>query len=184
LPQRGTPQSPGQLHTVSPPVQQPSPQTDGQSDGQVQAVSVPQHEPLPHTSAWQSAGQVHVLSLAPQQPSPHRSTPTQRPAEHRPPLAQGSVGTHDAVLNVCAHPPDVALHVSSVQGLPSSQFGAAPPTHTREAQWSAVVHGLPSSQPAVFAANTQPSTRSQWSSVQTFPSLQTTGVPWQTPLWQ
>jgi hypothetical protein len=184
LPHCATPQSAGQLHTVSPPVQQPSPQTDGQSDGQLQAVSLAQHAPLPHTSPWQSAGQVHVLSVAPQQPSPHRSMPTQRPAEQRPPLAQGPVGTHGAVLNACTHPPAAALHVSSVQGFPSSQLGGGPPTHTREAQWSAVVHGLPSSQAAVLATNTQPCTGSQWSSVQTFPSLQTTGVPWQTPLWQ
>ncbi|MBM4345572.1 MAG: hypothetical protein FJ100_19545 [Deltaproteobacteria bacterium] len=41
------------------------------------------------------------------------------------------------------HPP---LHVSSVQALPSLQFGAAPPLQDPPAQASPVVHGLPSSQ--------------------------------------
>ena len=59
---------------------------------------------------------------------------------------------------------------SSVQTLPSSQFGGGPPTHTPAEQASPVVHALPSLHGAVFGTKTQ---TPPWheSSVQGLPSL-------------
>ncbi|MNC92291.1 hypothetical protein D3C83_86870 [compost metagenome] len=54
-------------------------------------------------------------------------------------------------------PPSVSgSQESSVQALPSLQFGAAPPTQTSSAQVSLVVHSLPSSQGPVLGVWPQP----------------------------
>src|SRR5436309_2422123 len=100
--------------------------------------------------------------------------------------------------------PRVVLQRSSVQGLPSLQFGGGPPTQTPPEQVSFVVHalwsshgpgtgeppwqrpllhvvftlqGLPSSQLAVLFGWTQPRLKSHESSVQGFPSSQLGGGP-------
>jgi hypothetical protein len=48
--------------------------------------------------------------------------------------------------------PFAGSQLSSVQGLPSSQFGAEPPTHEPPEQASLVVQALLSSQGTVFGA--------------------------------
>jgi hypothetical protein len=56
---------------------------------------------------------------------------------------------HPAVLSSCVQPTS-GSHASSVQTLPSLQFGGGPPMHASAAQVSLVVHALPSSQEAVL----------------------------------
>ena len=73
--------------------------------------------------------------------------------------------------------PVAGLQLSSVQTLPSSQFGGAPPTHDPSAQVSAVVHALPSLHGAVLFVLTQPLAGLQLSSVQPLPSSQLGGAP-------
>jgi hypothetical protein len=74
------------------------------------------------------------------------------------------------------------LHVSSVQGLLSSQTKVPapgwqrPPPHV-----SPVVQGFPSSHGAVFGMAKQPEVGLQASSVQMLPSLHTIGVPLHSP---
>jgi len=88
---------------------------------------------------------------------------------------------HGAVLLLCAHPV-TGLQESSVHGLPSSQFGPAPPTHTPPKQASPVVHALPSSQEAVLLAWVQPVAGLHESSVHGLPSSQLgPAPPTQTP---
>jgi hypothetical protein len=72
--------------------------------------------------------------------------------------------------------PTAGAHESTVHGLLSLQFGAAPPTHALFAHRSAVVQALPSSQLAVFALLAQPVAGTQVSSVQGLLSSQTRGV--------
>src|SRR5205823_14162967 len=77
------------------------------------------------------------------------------------------------------------LQVSSVQGLPSSQLGAAPPTHRPPLQASLVVQALPSLQGGVLLPWRQPVVGSQLSSVQRLLSLQlSAGPPAQLPWLQ
>src|SRR2546422_399985 len=83
---------------------------------------------------------------------------------------------HGAVLVRCRQPTD-ALQESLVQRLPSSQFGAGPPTQPPPPHVSLVVQRLPSLQGALFAGNTHPWDGLQESSVHGFPSLQTGAVP-------
>jgi hypothetical protein len=86
-----------------------------------------------------------------------------------------------AVLAALAQPV-AATQLSSVHGLPSLQFGAAPPTQTLAAHLSLVVHALPSSQLAVLAVLTQPVAATQLSSVHGLLSLQFgAGPPTQAP---
>jgi len=74
------------------------------------------------------------------------------------------------------------LQLSSVQGLLSLQSGAGPPTHVPPAHASDVVHALPSSQPAVLSALTQPVDGLHESSVHGLLSLQSgAGPPTQAP---
>lgn len=93
------------------------------------------------------------------------------------PLLHVSVGVHwlpslhGAVLLVCTQP-IVGWHESSVYELPSSQLGAAPPTHAPPEQVSPVVHASPSLQGAVLAACQQPVAGEQPSVVQTLLSSQ------------
>jgi hypothetical protein len=70
-------------------------------------------------------------------------------------------------------------HVEAVHGLPSSQFGGGPPTHTPRMQESPVVHRLPSSHEAPVGSATcwQPRMASQLSVVQEFLSSQSRGGP-------
>ena len=103
------------------------------------------------------------------------------PPTHAPPLqvsfvVQALPSLHALVLFVCLQPV-AGSHASSVQGLPSSQFGATLPTHAPSAQTSTVVQALPSLQGAVLFTFSQPVAGLQLSSVQTFPSLQSGGAP-------
>jgi hypothetical protein len=81
------------------------------------------------------------------------------------------------VFAVCAHPP-WAEQVSSVQGLPSSQFVAPVDTHAPAVQWSPLVQASLSLQALAFAlVNTQPVAGAQVSFVQALLSLQTVAAP-------
>lgn len=74
--------------------------------------------------------------------------------------------------------PPVGLHESVVHGLLSSQ-PLVLPEHFPELHWSSRVHLLPSSQLPLFGVAVQPVLGSQLSSVQTLPSSQSFGDPWQ-----
>src|SRR5262249_18941489 len=100
--------------------------------------------------------------------------PTLAPAWAGPLCVQALPSLQGAVLLVCTHPV-AGLHESSVQGLPSSQLGAAPPTHTPPLQVSLVVHALPSSHGPVLFTCLQPVAGSQESVVQGLLSLQLSG---------
>jgi hypothetical protein len=102
--------------------------------------------------------------------------PTHAPPEHVSPEVQALPSLHATVLLVWVQPVD-GLQESSVQGLPSSQFGPAPPTQTPPEHASPVVQALPSSQEAALLAYAQPVAGLQESSVQTLPSLQLVGPP-------
>jgi hypothetical protein len=102
--------------------------------------------------------------------------PEQVPPAHTSPVVHRLPSLHAAVLFACAQP-EAGTHESLVQGLLSSQFGAAPPTHTPPAQVSAVVHALPSVQDTVLLACAQPDAGTQESVVHTFPSSQLRAVP-------
>ena len=69
--------------------------------------------------------------------------PTHAPPEHVSLVVHALPSLHETVLLVCTHPVDV-LHESSVQPLPSLQFGAAPPTQAPAVHVSPVVQALPS----------------------------------------
>ena len=73
--------------------------------------------------------------------------------------------------------PLAGLQLSSVQPLPSLQMSGAPLTHVPPPQVSLVVHAFPSLQGAVLFVYTQPLAGLQLSSVQSLPSLQTSGAP-------
>jgi hypothetical protein len=67
------------------------------------------------------------------------------PETHASPTVQNRPSSQVAVLFPWTHPVP-GLHESSVQALPSSQLGAAPPTHVPLSQASLVVHAFPSVQ--------------------------------------
>ncbi len=84
---------------------------------------------------------------------------------------------HVAEFGKCAQPLSGAQR-SAVHGLPSSQPRSPAPAHTPAAQWSPVVHKLPSVQ--VFSSllvAVQPLAGSQLSLVQALPSSQVKGTP-------
>jgi hypothetical protein len=97
--------------------------------------------------------------------------PTQLPPEHVSFVMQALPSSHAAVLFVWTQPV-AGSHESSVHGLPSSQFGAAPPTQLPPAQVSFVVQALPSLHETVLLAWTQTPDGLQESSVQGLESLQ------------
>src|SRR5207249_41643 len=80
---------------------------------------------------------------------------TQRPRLQVSLVVQALPSLHGPVLLVCAQPVD-GLQVSSVQRLPSSQLGPAPPTHRPPLQASLVVQALPSLQGSVLLPWRQP----------------------------
>jgi len=73
--------------------------------------------------------------------------------------------------------PDAGSHESSVQTLPSSQFGGSPPVHTPATHMSPVVQALPSSHGTAMLTWRQPPRLSHESAVQTLPSSQLGAVP-------
>jgi phage-related protein len=91
-------------------------------------------------------------------------------------VVQAFPSEQELVLFVWTHPVDVS-QVSVVQTLPSSQFGAAPPTQVPFAQVSPVVQALASLQATVLLVWTHPVNASQVSVVQTFPSSQFGAAP-------
>src|SRR5436190_474296 len=105
-----------------------------------------------------------------------RAAPWQVPALQVSFTVQYRPSLHDAVLFVWTQPV-AGLQESSVQPLPSLQFGATPPTHDPPAHVSLVVQALPSSQDTVLFAWTQPVAGLQESSVQTLPSFQFGATP-------
>ena len=91
-------------------------------------------------------------------------------------LVQALPSLQEAALFEWAQPL-AGLQLSSVHTFPSSQLGAAPPTHAPPEQVSGVVQALPSLQEAVLFEWVQPVAGLQLSSVQTFPSSQLGAAP-------
>ena len=105
----------------------------------------------------------------------------QIPPVHVSPVVQAFPSLQGAELFACAQPVEV-LQLSSVHGLPSLQFGGAPPWQTPAVHVSPVVQAFPSLQGAELFACTQPEAGLQLSSVHGLPSLQFAGAPaWQIP---
>jgi hypothetical protein len=102
--------------------------------------------------------------------------PTQFPPLQVSLVVQLSPSLHAAVLFVYTHPVP-GSQLSSVQTLPSLQFGAGPPTHVPPVQVSAVVQALLSSHGALLLACVQPLAGLQLSSVQTLLSSQSSAGP-------
>jgi hypothetical protein len=102
--------------------------------------------------------------------------PTQVPPAHLSDVVQALLSLHGWVLFPCVQP-FVGSHASSVHTLPSSQFGAGPPTQDPEAHLSEVVQALPSSQALVLSAWLHPVAGRHVSSVQGFLSSQLVGDP-------
>src|SRR5437868_2169355 len=67
-------------------------------------------------------------------------------------VVQRLPSSHGPLLGACwqTKAPPAEPQMSTVHGFPSSQSGGGPPTHVPPAQWSAVVHGWPSSHGAVL----------------------------------
>jgi hypothetical protein len=91
-------------------------------------------------------------------------------------IVQALPSLHELLLFVCVQPL-AGLQLSSVHPLPSSQWGATPPTQAPPAQVSLVVQALPSLHGLELLTWRQPSAESQESSVQRLPSLHTGGPP-------
>ena len=109
---------------------------------------------------------------------------TQAPDLHMSPMVQALLSSHAIDWGVFLQP-SVALQVSRVHKLPSSQPAAKPEMHSPFWHASPAVHKLPSVQGAVLLLKTQPILLSQLSSVQGLPSLQATALPgWQAPAAQ
>jgi hypothetical protein len=102
--------------------------------------------------------------------------PAQLPPEQVSFVVHALPSSQGAALSVWTHPV-AGSHVSSVQTLPSSQFGGTPPTQLPPEHVSFVVQALPSSQGAELFVCTHPVAGLQESSVQPFPSLQFGGAP-------
>ena len=91
--------------------------------------------------------------------------PTQLPPLQVSLVVQASPSLHGAVLFAYTHPVP-GSQLSSVQTLPSLQFGAGPPTHEPPVQVSSVVQALPSSHEELLFTCVQPLAGLQLSSVQ------------------
>jgi hypothetical protein len=107
----------------------------------------------------------------------------QAPARQRSPLVQALPSLHAFALLFTCVQPVAGEHASSVQGLLSLQFGAAPPTHApAPLQASFVVQALLSLQAMVFGVLIQAPWALQLSVVQGLLSLQAPAVPAHVPL--
>src|SRR5262249_28798233 len=102
--------------------------------------------------------------------------PTQLPPEQVSLVVQALPSSHGAVLFACVQPL-AALQESVVHTLLSLQSGGGPPAQLPPAQWSPVVHALPSSQGAVLLVWTQPVGGVQQRVVHTLLSLELGGGP-------
>jgi hypothetical protein len=137
-----------------------------------QSTGAPSHAPLPQMSPVVQglpSSQAAVLSVLVQAVDTQSSSVQGLPSSQSPALLQGHVLTW-------LHPTPVT-QLSVVQASLSSQGSMAPPTQMPPAQASFVVQGRPSSQGSVFGVPTHPSTGSQESSVQSFPSSHVAGGP-------
>lgn len=104
-----------------------------------------------------------------------QAPPAQRCPSQRLPSGQGAPSAK--LLKPQA--PVAGLHVSVVQGLPSSQLDAAAGRHVPSVQVSTPLHRLPSEQdvPSGNVVFRQPAALSQWSLVHGSPSSQSGGAP-------
>src|SRR5438876_4045309 len=102
--------------------------------------------------------------------------PQQRPLWQVSVCVQALPAVQGAVLLVWTHPV-AGLQLSSVQGLPSLQLGAGPPTQLPPLQVSLVVQALPSLHGSVLLVCVHPVAGLQPSVVQTLPSSQLGGGP-------
>lgn len=99
-------------------------------------------------------------------------------------VVQGLPSLQVLVLLAWVHPV-AGLQPSSVQTLPSLQFGAGPPTHEPPEHASPVVHAFPSEHGLLLSAWVHPEAGLQPSSVQMFASSQLSEArPTQVPLAQ
>jgi hypothetical protein len=92
------------------------------------------------------------------------------------PVVQALTSSQGTVL-LARMQPVVGLQLSSVQGLPSSQLGGAPPLQVPLSQVSLVVQTFPSSHGFALFVKTQPVAGLQLSSVQLLRSSQIVGAP-------
>ncbi len=125
-----------------------------------------------HPVAASQESSVHTLRSSHRRGGP----PTHDPAAHRSPIVHAFPSLHGAVPFTCTQPV-AASHESSVHTIPSSQFGAGPPTHTPPEQLSPIVHALPSLHDPVTFACAQPVAGMHESAVHTLPSSQFGGAP-------
>jgi hypothetical protein len=111
-------------------------------------------------------------------PSPHvgGAPPTHTPPAHVSPVVHALPSLHGSLLFVNTQP-IAGSHVSVVQTLPSLHASGGPPTHTPAAHTSFVVQAFPSVHADTFSTCAQPVAGVQESSVQTLPSLQSSGGP-------
>src|SRR5947207_1174631 len=168
--------------------------------GSVQGPGVPTQTPSWHVSVVQASPSLHgaVLLVWRQPPAPSQVSWVQGllssqfwvvvavhvPPWHVSPIVQGLASSQGAVLFTWMQPL-TGSQPSSVQGFPSSQVGAAPPTQAPSWQVSLAVQVLPSSQGAALFVWVQPLAGLQPSSVQALPSLQSgAGPPTQAPARQ
>jgi len=99
-----------------------------------------------------------------------------RPPEQASPVVQLLLSLQAASLLVWTQPV-VPSQLSSVQGLPSSQLGALPGTHTPAAHLSTSVQGLLSVQDSVLSVCTQPVAATHESVVHKMLSSQASALP-------
>ena len=125
-----------------------------------------------HPSAASQPSLVHGL------PSLHCKTapPLHNPPLHTSPVVHALPSEHGSALFVCQQPV-VALQLSVVQSVWSSQPSAAPAMQPPSTHVSVVVHTLPSLQGALFIVCWQPCTALHVSSVHTLPSLHAISAP-------
>jgi len=173
---------------------------DGSQESVVQGLpslqlkDVPLHVPLPHVSdvvqalpsshgallfAWTHPLAESHESVVQGLPSSQigGAPPVQLPPLHVSPVVQALPSLHGALLFVWTHPIVAGSQESFVQGLPSSQFGGAPPAQIPPLHVSNVVHSLWSSHGMLLFVWTHPVAGSQESIVQTLVSSQSGGVP-------
>ena len=114
---------------------------------------------------------LQLIVVPPQTPPEQTSFAVQAPFWQVSPVVQALPSSHGKPLDVlvCTQPVP-GVHESVVQTLPSSQFGAGPPTQVPPEQVSLVVQALPSLQGAVLLVCVQPVEGLQASVVQWLPS--------------
>jgi hypothetical protein len=159
----------------------------------------PTHEPPWHVSAVVHASPslheallfVNTHPTATSQPSSVHGFPSAHvvagpgwhtPAKHVSAVVHAFPSSHTVPTRFVFTQPVVDEQESVVHAFASSQFRAVPPVQAPPRQASPVVHAFPSLHAALLFVKVHPVALSQASSVQTFPSSQTVGLPgWQVP---